>query len=234
MLRRVLRISLYLFAILIMFNFFAAIADEFLLKKRQSIDKFLMSQVSLPNFQDKSIARTIFSDLSSFMRTIQYHPLRGWAYEEFQSATFNTGADGYRINGSTPGGEKGEIWLFGGSTLMGWGAPDDETIASWLQRMIPEYTIKSFAQMGYTSTQELIQFMEIFSKEPNAKPLAVIFYDGKNEFWAGCSGLQSHNTVYTHEMRTLYEEGKVSAVGNSFYPFVSFLIEPVRKMFLRA
>jgi hypothetical protein len=232
--RRALNIILYLGTMLVLVNFLAALADELVLKKLHSIDKFLTTQASSPTFHDKRLARTIFSDLSSFMRTIQYHPLRGWAYKEFHSATFNTDTNGYRTNGGFSGGDKGEIWLFGGSTLMGWGASDDMTISSWLQRLKPEYSIRSFAQMGYTSTQELIQFMELLSLDPNAKPRAVIFFDGKNEFWAGRSGLQSQNTVYGHEIRSLFQEGKTTAVGNSFYPFVSFMIDPVRKMILRA
>ena len=232
--QRALKIILYLGAMFVIVYLFAALADELVLKKLQSIDKFLMTQVSSPTFHDKRLARTMFSDLSNFMRTIQYHPLRGWAYKEFHSATFNTDTNGYRTNGSISGGDKGEVWLFGGSTLMGWGASDDMTISSWLQRLKAEYSIKSFAQMGYTSSQELIQFMELLSLDPNAKPRVVIFFDGKNEFWAGCSGLQSQNTVYCHEIRSLFEEGKTTAVGNSFYPFVAFLSDPVRKMILRA
>ncbi|MBI5511173.1 MAG: hypothetical protein HY903_20625 [Deltaproteobacteria bacterium] len=233
-LERTAKVILGLFSLLILLNLVAAATDELVLKRRNSLDDFLAAQASLPMFEDGAAARKMFADLSRFMRTIQYHPLRGWAYGEFHSETFNTDVAGYRSNGDAAGGGDGEIWMFGGSTLMGWGAADRETIAAALQRLMPRHTVRNRGQMGYTSSQELIQYMDLLAARPAAAPLAVVFYDGKNEFWAGCAGLQSRNTVWAHEMRTLYDVGRARALGSSLYPFVALLGEPVVTALLRA
>lgn len=75
------------------------------------------------------------------------------------------------------------IHLYGGSLAWGWGARDDNTIASCLSRMLFKNGVLAqvinYAELGYVSTQVLIKFIRHIqeSKTPNV----IISIDGIND-----------------------------------------------------
>jgi hypothetical protein len=79
------------------------------------------------------------------------------------------------------------LFLFGGSTTFGYGLNDEETIASFLQPMLPPVDgrpvrVYNFGRCGYYSTQERILFELLMSG--GYVPDAAVFIDGLNEFGA--------------------------------------------------
>jgi len=83
--------------------------------------------------------------------------------------------------------QKFKIFVFGGSTMWGWGARDDFTIPSIINKILfNEYGVDAeiinFGEVGYVSTQELIRFM--MEIQNNNIPDLVIFYDGLNEIFS--------------------------------------------------
>jgi hypothetical protein len=80
------------------------------------------------------------------------------------------------------------IFLFGGSTTLGYGVGDNETIASYLQQLISshinkEVKVYNFGRGYYYSTQERILFEEKLLS--NFIPDYVIFIDGLNDCFYG-------------------------------------------------
>tara|TARA_A100000164_G_scaffold381099_1_gene431213 strand:- start:172 stop:1281 length:1110 start_codon:yes stop_codon:yes gene_type:complete len=77
------------------------------------------------------------------------------------------------------GGEN-EIWIFGGSTVFGYGLKNDETIAAYLNQLVENKRIINFGQGFYNSNQSRIYFQNLLTFLP--KPHAAIFLEGFNDF----------------------------------------------------
>jgi lysophospholipase L1-like esterase len=85
-----------------------------------------------------------------------------------------------------PGAHVYEVAMFGGSTMEGLGAVDDETIPSHLSRLLnasPEdgsvYHVTNFGVSGYTFTQSLMKLVTLLRDGQHFD--AVIFYGGDND-----------------------------------------------------
>lgn len=119
----------------------------------------------------------------------------GWRGRPFEGHYLSIGTNGLRntplIDASSK--EPLKVFAFGGSTMWGEGASDDETIPAWLQRQLNEqcnYPIEvtNFGQRGWVSTQGLIEL--ILQLRAGNVPDVVVFYDGYNEITAAHSTQQ--------------------------------------------
>jgi hypothetical protein len=77
------------------------------------------------------------------------------------------------------------IFLFGGSTLFGYGVEDGQTVASHLQAALAPHARKrlcvyNFGASSYYSTQERILFERLLTQ--GFRPDAAVFVDGLNDF----------------------------------------------------
>jgi hypothetical protein len=88
-------------------------------------------------------------------------------------------------NSSDRGGRPLVIWTFGGSTMFGWGVPDDETIASHLSailsRDLPNRNV-AVTNHGHTyffSSQELLLFQMLLRRGDHCD--VAVFLDGLND-----------------------------------------------------
>jgi hypothetical protein len=84
-----------------------------------------------------------------------------------------------------PAKDEIRIFMFGGSTLFGYGLRDEETISSQLQqylgdRLKRKVSVYNFAQGSYFSTQERAFFEQLLLA--GHAPDIAIFVDGLNEF----------------------------------------------------
>lgn len=117
-----------------------------------------------------------------------YHPYIIWRQAPFQGEVVNINADGLRLTTDTDCSAGAyRVFVFGGSTVWGMGAPDDGTIPSHLQRILAErhsgaVCVVNYGEIGYVSTQELIAF--IGQLQRGNLPDEVIFYDGVNDVFA--------------------------------------------------
>jgi hypothetical protein len=116
------------------------------------------------------------------------------------------------------------IFVFGGSTVFGYGVTDDQTIAGYLNQRLKEISNKTFAvynfgRCSYISTQERILFEQLIISG-NIPDLA-IFIDGLNDF-AHHKGVPG----FTKDLTKFMNEGEKPAYKK--------LIEalPVTKFFL--
>jgi hypothetical protein len=88
-------------------------------------------------------------------------------------------------NSSAPVGAPLVIWTFGGSTMFGFGVPDDETIASHLSailsRALPSrsVTVINHGHVHYFSSQELALFQMLLRRGDRSD--FAIFLDGVND-----------------------------------------------------
>lgn len=102
----------------------------------------------------------------------------------FRSQTITVDAEGRRpVPGNCERADAFTIWMFGGSTMFGYGAPDDSTIPAYLGRILNRggrcAKIVNFGSGSWQSSQALIQLVESLKRV--RPPNAVIFYDGINE-----------------------------------------------------
>jgi hypothetical protein len=93
------------------------------------------------------------------------------------------------------------VFVFGGSTALGYWLPDSETIPSYLQAHLREEgvnaSIYNFGRGNYFSTQEVILLQSLIRE--GIIPDAVVFIEGLNEF--------SHPSGYPKVLGICTEEG---------------------------
>jgi hypothetical protein len=79
------------------------------------------------------------------------------------------------------------IWVFGDSVMWGPGAPDAETIPSYVaadyEKAGKPVCIVNYAEKGWSNTQEMIELIEQL-KHASRRPDIVLFYDGGTEAFA--------------------------------------------------
>lgn len=102
----------------------------------------------------------------------------------FQGRHINVGPDGLRRTWNrAEGKDDARIYMFGGSTIWGFGARDEGTVPSALSRLLAEaghnVQVRNFGQNSHVSTQEVIVLLRALETEP--APDIVIFYDGAND-----------------------------------------------------
>ena len=76
---------------------------------------------------------------------------------------------------------KGVIWVFGGSTVFGYGVKNDETIPAYINKIFPDYKVINMGHASYYSTLERILFNEKLSE--GLAPEIAVFLDGLNDFY---------------------------------------------------
>ena len=76
---------------------------------------------------------------------------------------------------------KGVIWVFGGSTVFGYGVKNDETIPAYINKVFPDYKVVNMGHASYYSTLERILFNEKLSE--GLAPEIAVFVDGLNDFY---------------------------------------------------
>jgi lysophospholipase L1-like esterase len=116
---------------------------------------------------------------------VDWKPYVEWWQRPFRGAYVTLDERGLR---PTPGektadGEAIHILCFGGSTMMGMGARDDQTIPAILARRLTErghrVSITNYGQLGHNSTQEVITLQQLLKS--GARIDIALFYDGINE-----------------------------------------------------
>jgi hypothetical protein len=120
----------------------------------------------------------------------QYEPYTVFRPAPFRGRFINVSDNGYREGGQRaswpPSPGTFNVFWFGGSTAFGVGVPDDQTIASSLERALaPQLAGKAvavynFGRPGYFSVQEGILFQNLL--RAHERPDLAIFFDGLNDF----------------------------------------------------
>lgn len=163
--------------------------------------------LSLSAYRDKEWAETLFREYSDYAATIEYEQFLGWAIKGYSGEYINVDEEGARKTWNPEGVDSSAgktVYIFGGSTLLGWQARDEHTVPSYLSRFLNEgdgqYVVSNYGQIGYSFTQEIMKLILLLREEH--RPDYVLFYDGANDVYTayqtGEPGLVQ-NTIRTRK-----------------------------------
>jgi lysophospholipase L1-like esterase len=165
-----------------------------------------------PNRPDRAAAADAYggADWSAgyfdeFRRAVRvdWKPYVEWWHRPFSGSYVTLDQRGLR---RTPGENTSDdqairILCFGGSTMMGMGARDEQTIPAVLARRLTalgrRVAVTNYGQLGHNSTQELITLQQLL-KSGERLDIAV-FYDGINEM--ACAEQTGHSDGLFNEAR---------------------------------
>src|SRR5271155_4329767 len=125
---------------------------------------------------------------------VTYHQYVLWRRSPYEGEAISINQDGVRRtlhtqcdNNDNKNDKTFTIWMFGDSVMWGAGAPDEETIPSFVARDYEKagktVCIVNYAEKGWSNTQETIALIEQL-KHAARKPDIVLFYDGGTEAFA--------------------------------------------------
>lgn len=157
--------------------------------------------------------------------------------EPFQGRYINVGLDGLRRTWNRAAGkDDARVYMFGGSTIWGFGTRDEGTIPSALSRLLAQaglaVQVKNFGQNSHVSTQQVIVLLRALATEP--APDVVIFYDGANDVGSslltGFAGQTFAENDRAREFQILWRSSKLfsALVASSGFGRLSRFIEPPR------
>ena len=155
---------------------------------------------------------TLFREFHATERIV-YEPYTIWDRRYHPGDLINIDIEGFRRTTNNSDAEDAlKVWVFGGSTAWGEGAPDGETIPSHLATLMNAWdvdtTVKNLGERGYVSTQEVVfLYREL---QAGKRPDVVVFYDGINDAAAASNWPEvpgSH--VSLHRIRDRFQFGEV-------------------------
>jgi lysophospholipase L1-like esterase len=145
-------------------------------------------RVQADGYAEESWPGEYFKELHS-LRTV-WKSYVYWRWAQFDGKYINIDERGIRRTWNRVREDTGEIktiLCLGGSSMWGFGARDDYTIASYISKLVDEagvqgYQVINMGESGYVSTQELIALnLEL---QAGRVPDMVIFYDGVNDVFS--------------------------------------------------
>lgn len=174
---------------------FFLIKDRLTAKENRALliseDRMAALQKVYPNLHREQI-QALITEMTSFLRTYVYDPFTELKERPYAGKYLNEDENGFRrikYQGPWPpdSGKYFTVFLFGGSTTFGFGVPDEQTIASYLQEYLSEagldraVRVYNFGRTSYYSTQERILFERLITA--GFIPDLAIFIDGLNDFY---------------------------------------------------
>jgi len=150
-----------------------------------------------------------------------YVPYHLWSRPPFLGKWTNIDTNGdrltcYNADGNISGVKK--IFMFGGSTLWGTGAPDWETIPSYLAKFLNENNsrciVYNYGETGFVASQGLNRLITEIKK--GNVPQLVIFYTGINDSSAGAVCLSALKTPCYHTFMEQFEKVFKKSKSTSF------------------
>ena len=136
---------------------------------------------------DRDWARAYYREFRAANRA-HWQPYVYWRRAAYDGRFIHVDSDGKRRTvqaGSLPE-DAPKVFVFGGSTIWGTGAADDQTIPSWLARGLHESghpaRVVNLGETGYVSTQGILRLL--LELRAGNVPDVAVFYDGANELAA--------------------------------------------------
>ena len=157
---------------------------------------------------------TLFREFHATERIV-YEPYTIWDRRYYPGDLISIDFGGFRRSVNTSEAEDAlQVWVFGGSTAWGEGAPDDETIPSHLAGLMNAWgvdtAVKNLGERGYVSTQEVVfLYREL---QAGRRPDVVVFYDGINDAAAASNWPEAPGShVSLHRIRDRFQFGEVQS-----------------------
>ncbi|WP_133511308.1 SGNH/GDSL hydrolase family protein [Candidatus Thiosymbion oneisti] len=163
-------------------------------------------------YRDAAWVHEYFKERNKARRSV-WSPYVYWQGAPHRSRYINTNQNGLRATWNPPTRDGANdpppvrVFTFGGSTMWGWGARDDYTIASHLSKLLHakgyRAEVTNHGQFGYVSTQEAIALLRCIQR--GDVPDIVLFYDGINDVFSahqnGAAGIPMNEVVRRAEFR---------------------------------
>lgn len=187
------RLSMLFFSLLVAFLFIESVG---------TVGLFLHEKLSSKPEVDPHEARLRIS-------SGVYRPFVIWRANPISEENLTINNDGLRVvPGASDHPSALQVFMFGGSTMVGWNTHDNATICAHIQRYLTLYSnepvcVINFGQQGYVNTQELIE-LQLQLRAGNIPDL-VIFYDGTNEIWSAVESDTAGMHFCFQEIADLYE-----------------------------
>ncbi|MBI5671631.1 MAG: hypothetical protein HZC41_26865 [Chloroflexi bacterium] len=148
----------------------------------QQVQAFKDKMLRLEYYAGQDWSKTYWDEHMRAVDRWQYQPYTLWRTRPFAGDLINVDGSGRRTTPEADCDNKIRVYAFGGSTMWGYGAPDWGTIAAYLQAGLDNACVVNYGEMGFNSTQSLIQLVKLLEK--GDVPDIVIFYDGSNDVTA--------------------------------------------------
>ena len=214
---RVIGINIIIIGILLVapalfFRLYAKLKPMLLNSVNQTADP----RAYYPTYSDKDFSVELLNEFSKL--TTDYRSFLGWRRRkvDFKHTKISGPYNARRSSGESL---SSSVWFFGGSTMWGTGASDNQTIPSHFNSLTKE-SVYNFGETDWNSRQSLNQLINAIGD--NNEPSVVVFYDGVNDVAHHC------RSEYT-KMPTHSYEGKIQASlkGTSIIKnFTEFLLSP--------
>ncbi len=138
----------------------------------------------LPNYSDnRNIAKIHYQE--SEETQYQFEAFLGWGPKPYKGEAINIDSEGDRVHTIIDRHQHNSrsVYFFGGSTMFGTGAPDNETIPA-IFNSISGIPSLNKGKSGHISRQGVASFISLLAQEKRMD--AVVFYDGFNDVVIGC------------------------------------------------
>ncbi|WP_089729437.1 SGNH/GDSL hydrolase family protein [Candidatus Thiosymbion oneisti] len=159
-----------------------------------------------------------------------WQPYVYWRHAPYRSGYLNVDQNGLRATWNPPTRDGTDdpppvrVFTFGGSTMWGWGARDDHTIASYLSKLLHEQgyraEVTNYGQLGYVTTQEVIALLRCIQR--GEVPDIVLFYDGINDvvssYFNDEAGLSITEAVRRAEFRLSWRPKQLARIYGRRFP----------------
>jgi hypothetical protein len=138
-----------------------------------------------PNYS-RPEARALLGE--TWSRPVVFEPFTQFKERPFSGRFVNVSAHGFRHSRDQaawpPDTNAFNVFMFGGSTLFGYGLPDAETVPSFLQAWlrtngVPRANVYNFGRAYYYSSQEIVLFLRLLAA--GHVPHVALFVDGLND-----------------------------------------------------
>lgn len=116
---------------------------------------------------------------------LEWAPYVHWRMKPMQGETLTIEQDGFRPTPdfSTDDTAALTVHMYGASTMVGWGTPDDATIPAVIARNLRDLgynvVVRNYGQWSYVAKQEALLFS--LNTASGQQPDLAVFYDGCNE-----------------------------------------------------
>ena len=197
----------------------------------QTVEDYV-PKAHLPAYEDAEFDPvTLFAELHQTLgrlgdksgARIAYQPYTVWSRRPFQGNLINVDDEGNRMTSYNSDAENAlEVWALGGSTMWGHGAPDDQTIPSYLAKLLKEWgvdtRVTNLGESGFVSTQEVIN--AIRGLQVGRRPHIVLFYDGvvndslSAALWSEVPGTHQNLTHIRNKLENQQNEAQETAIAS--------------------
>ena len=144
------------------------------------------NKYKLDNYKNVTWAKKHFEEFKELKTS--YFDYYVWRRNDYNGETIRI-KNGYRLNSNNEKFNlKKDIWVFGGSTIWGTGANNENTIPSLIENITKTSTL-NLGETGYQTSQSL-NFL--IKNLVNHKPKKIIFYDGVNDVFHKCRTLSDY------------------------------------------